>query len=543
MAAMNLTRGKAAGCALVLGLSPLLWADELESLFDSANTAKTENVGATKADESMWIRFIRTQLANPLPDQSLFIQSVEQGEWNKAVLQYSAAFEGTALQKSPNGRALYALVHFKAGLPVTGLELLFKTVENISEVHPELRTMWSAAAPGDHPAWKTAQLRWSPSYSEVFSSQAEQRTQILNLSAVQGVEALRALDDKLPKDGPASAQVGWRLSLAYASANQIEDAAKTLAEVMKSKFPPASRDLMEMTAARLLYQRALFAGAIKYYEKVGKDSEYWLDAQEEIAWSYIRKGEPQNAIAVSTSLVSPVLASQAGAEGFFVHSLAQLKICDYPGVMQTLAQFGKRFKARTEVLTKLSTAAEGPAVMGLIEQLKSKRLTRTELGRNGAELPRMAARDERLYSLAQTQKVLEAEANAADLLYSQSLAISGLQGYFEKLKQDLRTRARNARSGSQQRVKELAVQESTEIKEILRKLHIVEAEVIQQVSLAERIAQNTRAEAREKIGTTGSKDRDVLKFKAEKEIWFDEIGNFRMNVKKACHAANTRKSS
>jgi hypothetical protein len=312
---------------------------------------------------------------------------------------------------------------------------------------------------------------------------------------------------------------------------------------MKSTPLPVSRDLMELTAARLLFQRAHYSAAIKYYEKVDKTSEYWTDAQEEMAWSYIRKVEPGNALAVSTSLVTPAMAAQAGPESFFVHSLAQLKICDYPGVITSLGEYPKRFKGRNEMLTKLSSSAQTPAIKKIVDQLKEHRIARKDLSEAGRDLPRLVARDERLYRFAQNQKNLEQEAAAADRIYSKSLALTGLQGYFDKLRQTSLSRAHTAAAAANSRVQELARQEVGEVREILRKLHIVEAEVIQQVSVAERVISNVRGPITEQKGVTGSKDRDVLKFPAEKEVWFDEIGNFKVDVKKSCQAAGGKGKS
>jgi hypothetical protein len=84
------------------------------------------------------------------------------------------------------------------------------------------------------------------------------------------------------------------------------------------------------------------------------------------------------------------------------------------------------------------------------------------------------------------------------------------------------------------RVKELAKEEVFETKEILHKLHIVEAEVIQQVSLADKIAKNAKG-TNEKKGVTGYKGTaDAMKYPAEDEVWFDEISNYRIDIKKAC---------
>ncbi len=529
----------------LLAAGQMALADDMESMFDEANEGKKTTTSATKktAPVSPLFYILQTQIQNPTPDQSVFVRYIESDEWDKALLQFPVAFEGTAFQKSPNGRALWALAHFKAGLPVTGLELLFKNVENPGQVHAEIRTMWKNAAPAGHFAWDLAAIKWRPAFSEIFSPEAAFRAEVRDLASMKDVKALNALYAKLPSGSMERARVGWQLVVAHSLQNQVEDAAKILAQLMKAEPFAVSKDLMELTAARLLFQRGHFSAAVKYYEKVDKTSEYWPDAQEEMAWSYVRRGEANNALAVAQSLVLPAMAVQAGAESFFVHSLSLLKMCDYPGVITSLSTFPKVFKPRAEQLERLAASSEIPEAKKLLGLLKQKRISRSELGKESQTLPRMVARDDRLFDNAQAQKNFENEAKAAEVIYSKSLALTGLQGYFDQLKKNTDLRAHTAAAASNQRIQQLAKQEVAEIKEILRKLHIVEAEVIQQVSVAERIAKNTRGPATEQKGVTGSKARDVLKFPAEKEVWFDEIGNYRVNVKKSCHAAGGKGKS
>lgn len=536
----------AAGVSL-LAVSQISLADDMESLFDDANDGKKTTTTAQKAATVTPLFYIlQTQVPNPTSDQSVFVRYIESQEWDKALLQFPVAFEGTPFQKSPNGRALFALTHFKAGLPVTGLEYLFKNVDNPGQVHAEIRTMWKNAAPSDHPVWDLAQIKWKPAFSEIFTPEAAFRVEVRDLAAMKDVKALNALYARLPSSSMERARVGWQLVIAQSLQNQVEEAAKTLAQLMKAPPYAVSRDLMELTAARLLFQRGHFAAAVKYYEKVDKTSEYWTDAQEEMAWSYVRRGESNNAMAISQSLVVPAMAVQSGAEGYFVNSLAQLKMCDYPGVVQSLSTFPKVFKPRVEQLERLAASSEIPEAKKLMTMLKEGRITRLKLGKEGQTLPRMVARDDRLFDAAQAQKNLEAEAQAADVIYAKSLALTGLQGYFDTVRKNANIRSHAALALANQRIQQLAKQESAEIKEILRKLHIVEAEVIQQVSVAERIAKNTGGvKPSEQTGTTGSKAQDTLKFPKnnDKEVWFDEIGNYRVSVKKSCQAAGGKAKS
>lgn len=519
-------------------------AQDLESILDEADKAtqagSAKPASAPKAYSALY-HVLQSKIKNPHPDQSHFIQLVEAGEWDKALLQYPVAFEGKTFQKTADGKALFALAHFNAGMPVTGLELLFR-VEDPGHIHPEIRRLWKEAATPTHPAWELANITWKSAFAEVFSPEIEFRVVVRDLSMMKDTKALLSLFSRLPMKSIERARAGWQLVIAYSLNNQIEEAAKVLAHIQKNDPQPVSKDLMDLTAARLLYQRAMYSAAIKYYEKVPKKSEYWTDAQEEMAWSYIRKGEPQNAMAISKSLVNPSMVAQSGAEGFFVHSLSQLKVCDYPGVIGSLQEFSKRFKERNALLDRVASTSQNQEALKAIELLKMGKISREKLGKDGQALPRMVARDERLYHFAQAQKVFESEAKAADLIYAKSLAMTGLQGYFDSLRKRTLDRAHSAAASAQNRVKELAKTESSEIKEILRKLHIVEAEVIQQVAVADRVIEKTRGTVTEKPGTTGSKDRDVLNFPAENETWFDEIGNYKVNVKKACQAEGKTKS-
>jgi hypothetical protein len=77
--------------------------------------------------------------------------------------------------------------------------------------------------------------------------------------------------------------------------------------------------------------------------------------------------------------------------------------------------------------------------------------------------------------------------------------------------------------------------EVVETKDILKKMHIIEAEILQQAIVADKIAKNAAA-VDDKLGSTGSKASEVVKFPVESEFWFDEISSYKIDVKKPCVA-------
>jgi hypothetical protein len=139
-----------------------------------------------------------------------------------------------------------------------------------------------------------------------------------------------------------------------------------------------------------------------------------------------------------------------------------------------------------------------------------------------------------LKDLLSAQTAFEREAKVADQLYVESLSLTGLQASFESLQKSMAQRSQQARSSVNQRLREMAKEEVAETQKILKKLHIVEAEVLQQVSLSERIAKTAKTESPLKVGTTGSRKQDVLRFPKDSEFWFDEVGQYKVDIKKAC---------
>jgi hypothetical protein len=69
-------------------------------------------------------------------------------------------------------------------------------------------------------------------------------------------------------------------------------------------------------------------------------------------------------------------------------------------------------------------------------------------------------------------------------------------------------------------------------------MHIVEAEVLQQALTAQKVVQATQdSKAIEKKGTTISDAKDQITFPAENgQVWFDEIGKYKVDVIKGCQA-------
>ncbi len=482
-------------------------------------------------------------LTSRTAEQNIFTQFFKDGNYKKALYQWPVAFEGSTFESTDNGRALYGVLLFKNGLEVLGLETIM-TVSEPKSLDKDLVSMVREMAPETHDSWTLVKSMWNPQWTEILGVATEIRVRSRNLFDPEKVVEIEDLIKKTSLSSWERAWVEWQLVLSLSLKGDIGKAAKVLAHLMKAENNPIGKDLMTITASRLLYQNGYLDPSIRYYQQVSKSSDYWFEAQEEMGWAYIRKGQPQNTLALMKTIMIPEFSGFVGPESVFLNSLAQLKICDYPGVAQSLKTYRSRFRPKASKLMALIESADQKVVRSFIERMKEKRVTLRELGGEATELPRFITRDEILAHQIRIQARLEKEAKLAGELYAQSLSGGtgqvGFQASIERFRKSVEKRATQAKNATLSRVQRLAKDELGEIQRILDKLHIVEAELIQQLSLAERVVAANTDKIDIKKGTTGSQSPDRLTFPFEGEIWFDEVSNYKIDVKKGCQAKKKR---
>lgn len=508
--------------------------DELLSILDGQSASPAASVAKTP---------LRKLTPKATAEQNIFYQFIEKADFERALFQWAPAFEKSELVKTGNGQALKAYLLFQNGMPVSALENLL-LIKDPKSINPDLIQLWRQAATENHPAWTQVWVeKWNPQWTEIFGVNAEIQVRGRQLN---GFDQLDQVKDLLVKSRPGTkerAMLQWQLVLALVGQDRAQ-AAQALAHLMKQPQNPIGQDLMEMTAARMLFQNGYLDAAIKYYEKIPKSSDYFFEAQEEMGWAYIRKGQPQDALAVTRTLSQPFFAVMVGPEASFLRSLAQLKVCDYTGVLQTLNGFRNDFRDRTRELQAVSKDADTPAVRDLLKKRAEGKLKFVEMGPTLKAIPRWAPRDQMLGSLIVFERALAAEAQKAGELYARSLSNGsdrvGFQAPLEQMKKSMDERRRSAEIQALKRVQALAAEEVEETQQILSKLHIVEAEVLQQSSLADRVAKARPEKKTEMKGVKDQPEKFQLKFPVEKELWFDELAHYNVNLKGGCEGRTAR---
>lgn len=501
--------------------------DDLMSILEGKS-----NTSATQYVENEEISKLKKAVQPSTAEQNIFFQFLADKNYEKALFQYSSAFNGSSFQGSETGKALEAFLQFKNNLKLTGVENLF-AVKEPSKIDASVVSLWKENLTDKDVVWSMAQITWNAFWTPVFGVGAEMAVLLQKNYVSEDVAALTELIKKTVVDSVERNTLQWQLVLNLGIRGDSAKAAQVLSHLMKAKNNPIDPDLMTITAGRLLYQNGFLDASVQYYKKISKKSDYWFQAQEEMAWAYMRKGEPQNALAITKTLTYPHFKGWVGMESYLLNSFTSLKVCDYPQVLSTMKSLKAQFADHLVALEKLAADPHQPAATKLMSSLSNGPVGVESLGKDAHLLPQQASKDEVLNLLVKRHKYLGKEAEIAEQLFARSLTFGNLQGQFETLKNQVQTRAQMTQGSGYQRIQELSKVELEDSKQVLQRLRIVEVEMIQQVDSASKFLKNAGV-AEKKIGTTGSSGKYAMSFSKDKEIWFDELSNFKVDVKKGC---------
>ena len=457
--------------------------------------------------------------------QGPFAEAYSQGKWSKALHLWGNEIAKKGFAQTDNGKALLGLILFANGFEVMGVETLF-SVSNPETLSSQLKAEWKKVAIGSAPVWKLARVRWHPAWTQTFGVAAKVRATAQRMRQESDLKDIEQMITETVPDTAERAWLQWQMVTSLALKGEVSEAAKLLGPLLKYKVNPVSKDLMTLTAARMLYKRNFLDVAAKYYTQIPKDSSYWFEAQEEMGWIYLRKGRSQDVIAQTNTFAYTDFGSLVGPESYYLRALGQLQICDYPNAVKTLMGFKHRFRQRAQQMLKVKNG--GPeSLEALIRELAQPKMSVKAAGQLVAKLPRKILRDEETRQLVQTYIAVEKE-NAAAHSKMKTAPWLGvmLQGRMKSLKQEMNGR-----------VQKLASRELSEIDDVLTKMQVVEVEIIQQVdSAAKKLAKSdAQPKSVTKKGKTGNAASDSLIFKHKaSEIWFDELANYKVNVKQFC---------
>ncbi|MGE0762299.1 MAG: tetratricopeptide repeat protein [Bdellovibrionales bacterium] len=351
--------------------------------------------------------------------------------------------------------------------------------------------------------------RWSAIIALLaFTSSALASTATFPSYLVKNTKELASLKKEIDRPGKSSAEkawLRWQYALNAPQLNYVTAALKILKQLQSSKQSVIGQDQISLTRGRILFQQGKFDDAVEAYQEVPKTSEYWFEAIEEEAWSYIRLNEPERATAKLTTLFSPVFSTWVGPESYFAANYNALKTCDYNAIFKNGKTFKKRHGDRIAQLEQLVKTGTNSQIGTVIPRLESGEMNFLAYAKEATALPRFFWRDE--------------------FLRRHVTSIQNL-----KKNKSPEVRLKKVRDEIVTRLQALAKAELSEYSAVIQKMHIIEAEVIQRMYLDESLKGE-----RPEVQTTSS-DPNILTFpyndESQKgELWLDEIDSYQASVK------------
>lgn len=236
-------------------------------------------------------------------------------------------------------------------------------------------------------------------------------------------------------------------------------------------------DLDLLKQARKQYSQNKLEDAISTYNKIPKESDFWVDALEEKAWAYTRMKEYGKAMAELKSVLNPLFIRYASSEAIIHAAFVDLKVCNYKGVAEKIPLFKQTMLPRVEALEQITQNPNSDFVKSWIEKAKKNQLKSSDLGQDVVKLPRFFHRQKNLNS---------------------------------------------------RKMKALAEAELKEISKNLKKMKIIEIELIHRTQIADvKLAEDKSL----KFDKKNSKDVLIFPVKeGSQEIWLDEIGKFEVQT-------------
>jgi len=122
----------------------------------------------------------------------------------------------------------------------------------------------------------------------------------------------------------------------------------------RSDFAEKIYERTYLNMARLFYSVGDFETAIKYYSKIEKYSEFWLQTLFEASWAYFRLGDYSKAMGNLWTISSPYFEDEFYPEAFLIEANILFERCHFDEALDIVTRFHEQYyKLYTELKTQL----------------------------------------------------------------------------------------------------------------------------------------------------------------------------------------------
>jgi hypothetical protein len=308
------------------------------------------------------------------------------------------------------------------------------------------------------------------------------------------------------------------------------------------------RDLANLSMARTMYSASIqldpetnvpeiredaLSAAVKYWNEVQEDSEYWLDAHFEAAWAYYMAGQYTRALGNIHTLKSPYFPRSFYPEAEILKAIVYFFNCDYEKATVTVARFNVDTTPKKEkleqILKKYKTENQEEAFYKFLIQVREGD---ANIDKEIEPLVETALSDRQLLRNIEYVQFLEKEQKRFEASPA-SFQQSSVGTY-------VREKIHEGRSKGVSKAGELALQRYQryvdEMGEHLRNGEKILIDIVaaQRNLLDVAIKQGQVSETEAKIFGVVNPDDEHFIWPFDGEYWRDELGFYRQEVASAC---------
>jgi len=170
-------------------------------------------------------------------------------------------------------------------------------------------------------------------------------------NSLQAFKALRTGENatrwigKLNKKDPMRMRLAQSAILHYAKVGKLGASGKIIKSVIEPVLENSNNEeeiaLYFMTLGRLLYQAGALNEAKKYYEYIPESSKYFLKAQTEVLWVYLRERDFSKMKGELATLELEVFDDKFYPEAYVISAMANVMLCQFVDAKKALERFIK----------------------------------------------------------------------------------------------------------------------------------------------------------------------------------------------------------
>lgn len=113
------------------------------------------------------------------------------------------------------------------------------------------------------------------------------------------------------------------------------------------------KEQANLNIARVNYEVKRYRSAIEYYAQIPRESDNWLQALFEAAWTFFMMQKHNNTLGTIHTLHSPFFENRFFPESYILQAITFLRLCRYKQVKASLGKFKGRYKGVFEDLKKM----------------------------------------------------------------------------------------------------------------------------------------------------------------------------------------------